>query len=36
MSKLVKYIVLVAVIVISAFSIYHVVSTRRQNNQDAA
>lgn len=36
MGKIVKYIVLVAVIVISAFSIYHVVSNRRQANQDAA
>lgn len=36
MGKLVKYLVLVAVIVISAFSIYHVVSSRRQANQDPA
>jgi len=36
MGKLVKYLVLVAVIVISAFSIYHVVSNRRQANQDPA
>lgn len=36
MGKVVKYIVLVAVIIISAFSIYHVVSNRRKSEAEAA
>lgn len=34
MSKIVKYLVLVAVIVVSAFSIFHVVNNRREGQED--
>lgn len=34
MGKIIKYIVLIAVVVISAFSIYHVINNRRQAEQD--